>query len=358
MKILIPLTRGKIEDITNPYILTLVNAITHIHKEIEFYFNPTILWQHRCLEMDIVHIMWPDLFRHDMKEGFDLRLRLIELKEHGVKIITTCHNIHSHVPDNEFSDISYDIAYELSDVIIHLGHFSKRLFEEKYFNVAHVYIPHHVYDTFYSKQYSREECLKHLHLPSKFKYVVCIGTFRTEEERQLVYALAKKLRNKGIRILAPSYEVWPQKNLTIRDKVHLWKKKKSLSKNGLYICGKYINDTELPYYYGVSDVSLIHRISILNSGNLPLGFLMGNVVVGPNVGNVGEILKETDNPIFDSHNIDSVYSAIIEAFNMAQSGKGKQNHDYSLKHFSTNMIAEETYKLYLDITNTNDYIIE
>lgn len=349
MKILIPLTRGKIEDLPNQYNTTLINAIKELYPETEFYFDPIILWQHRCYEMDIIHIMWPDLFRNDMNDGFDFRLRLLELNAHGIIIITTCHNFHSHVPNNKYSDLSYDIAYELSDVIIHLGNYSKTVFEKKYPNVKHVLIPHHVYDNFYTKLYNREESLKHLHLPSKYKYVVCIGTFRTEEERQLVYALAKKLKNEDIRILAPSYEIWPKNNLTIRDKIHLWKKKKIYAKNGLYIWGKYIDNADLPYFYGVSDVSFVHRLKILNSGNLPLGFYMGNVVVGPNVGNVGEILKETGNPVFNPLDIDTAYSAILKAFNLAKEGKGTQNREYSLKNYSVHLIAEEIYDLYREL---------
>ena len=38
-----------------------------------------------------------------------------------------------------------------------------------------------------------------------------------------------------------------------------------------------INKTLL-YYFGASSVSLIQRVKVLNSGNVPLGFLMKNVV--------------------------------------------------------------------------------
>lgn len=53
----------------------------------------------------------------------------------------------------------------------------------------------------------------------------------------------------------------------------------------------------------VADIALLQRVKILNSGSLPLNFYFGNVVVGPDVGNVGEILKKTGNPVFNVEDV-------------------------------------------------------
>lgn len=54
-----------------------------------------------------------------------------------------------------------------------------------------------------------------------------------------------------------------------------------------------IDNCDLPYYMAASDVIFIQRKDILNSGNVPLAFLYHKVVVGPKVGNIGELLSET-----------------------------------------------------------------
>ena len=53
-------------------------------------------------------------------------------------------------------------------------------------------------------------------------------------------------------------------------------------------------------------MAFIHRVSILNSGNLPMAFFAGMPVLGPNVGNVGNILEDTNNAIFNINNIANI----------------------------------------------------
>ena len=100
------------------------------------------------------------------------------------------------------------------------------------------------------------------------------------------------------------------------------------------------------YYYGASSISLIHRLHILNSGNLPLGFLMKQVVVGPNRGNVGYILKTTGNPVFEPTNNDSLLEAICKAQILVRGVKGEENFKYAMENWNTARISEELYHIY------------
>ena len=108
----------------------------------------------------------------------------------------------------------------------------------------------------------------------------------------------------------------------------------------------FVKDEDLPYYYAASDTALIHRKEILNSGNLPMAFYMGKVVVGPNVGNVGTILDETSNPTFDIHKIDSLKDAIEKALVLNKQGKGEENRKYAIDNFSTERVAQLHINLY------------
>ena len=60
--------------------------------------------------------------------------------------------------------------------------------------------------------------------------------------------------------------------------------------------------------FAVSDVVFIQRCVILNSGVVPMAFLFGRGVVGPDSGNVGELLRVTANLVFSPSDQGSVNS--------------------------------------------------
>ena len=88
--------------------------------------------------------------------------------------------------------------------------------------------------------------------------VLCFGSFRNDREKDLVRNAVENCGVAGVQLIAPT------------------------------LAGKgFVSDQELPLYFGAADVVFIQRVKILNSGNLPLGFYYGKVVVGPNLGDVG-----------------------------------------------------------------------
>jgi glycosyltransferase involved in cell wall biosynthesis len=60
-----------------------------------------------------------------------------------------------------------------------------------------------------------------------------------------------------------------------------------------------VPDDEVDAYVKAADAVFIPRYEALNSGNVFLGFTFGKAVVGPSIGNIGEILALTGNPTFD-----------------------------------------------------------
>ena len=70
---------------------------------------------------------------------------------------------------------------------------------------------------------------------------------------------------------------------------------------------------------------LLQRTTILNSGNIPMAFYLEKVMVGPDTGNVGELLKKTGNPVFDIDNLSTLESCIQQALRLAKDGYGKKN---------------------------------
>jgi beta-1,4-mannosyltransferase len=60
------------------------------------------------------------------------------------------------------------------------------------------------------------------------------------------------------------------------------------------------------------DVLLIPQVDTLNSGNVALEFTFGKVVLGPNIGVIGEELTKLGNPTFEPSNMDSLKGAVVK----------------------------------------------
>ena len=327
----------------NPYVATLMDGISSLTDDIEWHYGPDFIWNDHVFDMDIIHTHWLGFIWDN--ERFRLRLKMI--KERKIKIVATVHNLEEHYSKTEQANLCYTIMYSYADVFVHLGDYSKKLFEQRYPNAQHVLIPHHVYDHLYQETPNRMASLRKLHLSGRKKYILCFGFFRDDEERKMIDSLAAETHKQGIEVIAPHYyEMRPYMNRYQRFKrwvkIHL----RELQMPRLHIYGWSISHELLPFFFGAADAVLIQRKKTLNSGNLPMSFLMGKVCIGPNIGNVSGILTETGNPTFDPSSTASMVQAVKEGLCLAESGKGEQNREYALRHWSTDTIAAETYHLY------------
>lgn len=348
MVIYIPTWNYNIDDEDNPFVYTLVDGLKLLDDNLEFHFGYEFFWAEACTKIDLIHVMWPDILAFCNNYAVEeISNRLLTLKYNGIKIVSTCHNFEPHYSDDSRVIEIYNEVYRLSDVIIHLGNHSKIEFEKRYPNISNILIPHHVYDRLYTTVPSRKDSLLKLGLSSSKRYILTLGAFRDDEERQLLMIIGKSLRWTNTYILAPKFCSYSydevMTSMSLQDRIN-WYKLKYLYHIISY--GKYVNNEDVPFYYGVSDVSFIQRRRILNSGNVPLGLLMGNVVVGPDVGNIGELLKDLRNPIFDAYNVKSAICAVKEAMRLAKQNLGRINRDYALIHFNTNRIAKMHYECY------------
>ncbi|MDO5340836.1 MAG: hypothetical protein Q4F69_00050 [Bacteroidia bacterium] len=358
MKVYIPLWNAEMAEDENPFVYAYAKPMEKCHPNVFFECDKNVFWSDECLNFDIIHLMWPQLFcLWKSSDGLSFRQRLMQLKQHGVRVVSTCHNLvpHSGLPDEVES---YQDAYELTDVFIHLGTYSKQLFEQRYPQAKHYLVLHHVYDIIYKSCYCHEESAKHLKLCSFWKsYVLCFGTVRNQLERDFIKQLSRVLIHDRIAILAPMYKkkpVWAWKSSNIKS-VLKWYMLKIIYPN-LVMTGEYINDEELPYYFGVSSCVLIARPHILNSGNVPMGLWMGRPVAGPNVGNIGPWLREIGNPTFNPDDISDVVRATKAAIDDKE--LGMRNREYAEKYLLSESIAEQIYKVYSSLISQNELKID
>jgi hypothetical protein len=145
-----------------------------------------------------------------------------------------------------------------------------------------------------------------------------------------------------------------------RQTLHTWNPKKLVPRlyhtlyyrlKGIQFSNEVIPDDLMQCYFCAADVILIQRLDILNSGNLPMAFHAGKVVVGPDVGNVGQILRKTGNFTFDPHDMRSAVSALQNA--LEATSKGDENKTYATEQWSSERIATSLLKYYQETITTN-----
>ena len=78
--------------------------------------------------------------------------------------------------------------------------------------------------------------------------------------------------------------------------------------------------------------------------------LFGKVVVGPNVGNCGEVLIENGCPTFNVNPLGDITNAVAEGLRLAQDPQFVKNlQKNALLKYSTEKISDELYNHYKSI---------
>lgn len=340
-------------DAGNPYIYTLIEGIQRQHPDCEISWGRELFWSDDILTFDIVHFHWPQTFMgRDPHTEDDLLHHIERMKDVGVKIVATCHDLEPHYDTFADKAESMKIVYSHSDAIIHLGEYSKELFRTCYPNAKHLLIPHHLYDTVYTSFPSRADSLKYLNLPEDCTYILCFGSFRAKQERQLVLNLSKQLSDNKIIILAPCFmNVWWHSFRLLHKRL---KKLYYQYRYNIYCTGspwRAVSDQSLPYYYGASDIVFVQRVKILNSGNAMMPMLFGKVVVGPDCGNVGPLLKHWGYPVFSLDDISHIGDIVLKAIELGKNGEGIRNRKHQLSLYATSVITEKLFEVYKYISS-------
>lgn len=313
---------------------------------------------------DIIHFQWPEeavgwtCNDPDIIRRLDERIKFF--RSRGAHFVYTRHNVRPHY-SNDIINRAYDIIETKSDVIVHMGHFSRNEFAAKHPGSRNVVIPHHIYENTYNESISMVSARQHLKLPQDAFIVTAFGKFRNREEIRMVLDAFRAWDEKHKLLLAPRLFPFSRSNnyggnllkkLASRIGYHLlmpllcrfWKLRAGAN-------DELIENADLPYYIAASDILFIQRIDILNSGNVPLAFLFRKTVVGPNVGNIGEILRETGNATFNPDDKASIVRALEEAQLLADEGQGTANYSYAKKFMNVRKIGQEYAQTYKDLVN-------
>ncbi len=346
-----------IYDAGNPYIYTLKESIEKNHPDITFAWGEDIFWSEKILEYDIIHFHWPAAFldcdaHHHSLEDFSVQLK--KIKDHGNKIVSTCHDLCPHYTQGASFADAITMVYKYSNAIFHLGEYSQHLFMETFPQSNHYILPHHIYDEVYTIRPTYEVARKKLGLSPSKKYILCMGAFRAQEERDVILYLSKKLKHKDVEFIAPAFA---------GVRTSLKKEFPFVSKSyfhylyyryvrRIHLTGKTwvpISDEDLPYYYAACDMAFVQRLKILNSGNAVMPLLFNKPVCGPDIGNVGSFLKEYGGYVFNVEDIANLPQIIEKILLSPNPQKKLAIHAKVYEQLSTNVIAQKQYDYYCQI---------
>lgn len=349
MRILIPCNKEYIVPKNrNPFILTIYSGLLKRGYEVicdnnEFWNDPT--------NYDVIYFQWPEAtFNWNDFDALRFKCQLTKIKGKGIKIVATCHNLHAHSNNSEANKL-YDTLYSFSDVIHHLGNYSYSLFKKKYPKCIHFISQHPVFYDVKSMNLDMDDCRNKLLLPINKKIILAFGEFRNEDEINMLLSLRKKLSNQKILIVAPSLKLNTGRLFNgLRFDKTLKCIYKRINYRSLYCNKGFVDENIIPYYLSACDLVFIQRKEILNSGNLPLAFSAGKIVVGPNKGNVGDILNSTNNPCFNPESLQDIIEKTKMGLKLSENSDiGIRNYEYAKKYmnpFTTNdIIANQLSRL-------------
>lgn len=73
------------------------------------------------------------------------------------------------------------------------------------------------------------------------------------------------------------------------------------------------------------------------------------MVIGPNIGNIGEILQDTGNPVFHPDNKFDIIRALEAARQLSARRKGEDNYAYAIENMNSGKIGKEYAELYRNL---------
>ena len=342
----------------NPYVNVVMNGLAQAGCPVESGTDK--FWNAALFDHDIVHIQWPEtLFDWRVPTPIELLFlgqRLKDIKRRA-KLVYTRHNEVSHHANAANAAILgelYGLLESECDVMIHLAEASRSacLQKPELRDKVHVVIPIPAYDELYAPYAGLDQAqARHrLGIPLNRKIILAFGNFRHDREQTLVANAFLALNNRRVHLLAPK---WHKSRDYAFDPRHPMLFLRSLCKAAWgwshrmdLGAKKSVSDEEVALYFAAADVVFIQRVDDLNSGNIPMAFLFKKVAVGPDSGNIGELLVSTGNPVFKSQDPAAPGRALKQALELSNGDQGVKNYNFAMEHWTSRQIGAAHAALY------------
>jgi hypothetical protein len=298
---------------------------------------------------DVVHIQWPEaLVGWEEPTEADLHQVQTALNRWSrmAAVVVTVHNEYPHYRDTEPFRTLYKMVYDAADGLVHMGEAStqvvRRRYDKEVEQAKEIVIPHGNYNWF-PDEISQQEARSRLGID--YSVVLCIGKLRAPEELRLLYRgfSFTNVFNKRLVIAG-------RLPFATRIDWRYWALRVPLIINPAIILREgFIEPSDMQVFLRAADVVVVSRRSMLNSGNLYLGFTFGRVVVGPDSGVVGEILRRTGNPVFDPEVPETLGAAIEHGLNLSHGNTPITNATYAKGDLAWSSVVQQHVEFYADV---------
>lgn len=353
MKILIPRDVKGIYSF-NPYDVQLIKGLENSGCDVD---NGLFRLMDNDKNYDVISFQWPEYILpisplpcNIQLDQFEKRLKI--LKEKSV-IVSTVHNEVPHNLSWSIYQKVYALIYKYSDGFIHFGNKSIEVLNSQFGCILkdkdHIIIPHGNY-TYFGERINKKEAKKQLGFSDQM-FVLHIGGIRKMKELENIYNIAQVISKMGANLIIyskiriPRVDVSGNKlSVLINQFKHKMEIREAISKinriKSVTINEKEVSFEDMSTLISAADILLISRVDSLNSGNVPLGFTYGCVVLGPDTGNIGEILRDHNNPVFSpsKDNVDLV-TAVKKAFIAVKNGIGEINYNVAINDWDWNLVG-------------------
>ena len=351
-----------IAQIPMPQNRFLVDLNAELAKSCDLIHSSDVFWNMEG-DFELIHLHFPEYLTFQLQEAYirgltddlieETRLRL-EYWSKKARLVVTRHVLLPHdALEDPMWEKMYGMFYRYADGVAHfakasIAEFEDRYRENKWFRgrqPIHAVIPHHNY-TSLPNQVTREEARKTLGISPEAKVMLVFGAIRNEAEKTLILQTFSNLKVDGKLLLVSRWREqlrrisWIRLKYWVRDLTRLYYR---LHPSYHFNYG-FVEEEDTQVYLNAADVLFIPRLWVLNSGNITLGMTFGRVVVGPDAWDVGELLRETGNPVFHPDHPETAAAAVERGFSLASEGKvGLQNQRLALGEWN----ADQCASLYL-----------
>ena len=344
----------------------LVDLNAAFSKHADITHDAELFWS-RQGQFDVVHLHFPEYMtaQHESQYASGLSDQLIEETEaclnwwgHRSKLVITRHVLLPHdALTNPRWEKMYEAVYRQVHAVVHFASASIEEFRERYRNTKfvhgepeHAVVPHHNYAGL-PNTLSRGEARDMLGIADGRKVMLVFGAIRNFEERDLILRTFQSLRIPAKLLLVSRWKEqlakvrWIRLKYWLRDLNRLYYRLHPQYKFNY----SFVEEVDTQLWLNAADVLFIPRLKVLNSGNITLGMTFGKVVVGPDSWDVGQLLRETGNPVFDPERPETAALAVEEGFRLAASGHvGTANQKLAMNEWT----AEKCAARYLQVFQT------
>ncbi len=317
-------------------------------------------------DYDVIHLHFPEYLTFEITKAYvegltdelieAVRVRL-EFWSRRAWLVVTRHVLLPHdAREDPAWERMYAMFYSYVDAVAHFGRASENEFRERYKDLVfsrgrppvHAVIPHQNYASL-PNDISRTEARKQLGIPLDASVMLVFGAIRSDDERDLIVRTFDNVRTPDKALLVSRWResladvAWIRLKYWIRDLSRFYYRMHPR----YFFNYDFVPESDTQLYLNAADVLFISRLWVLNSGNVTLGMTFGRVVVGPNSLDVGEILQETGNPVFDPDLPETASSAVEQGFALARGGEvARANRKRALEEWTPDQCAEMYMSLY------------